>query len=143
MEEPLLEAHNQAEMCPLHLSCLFPSPKMSLIEKCSFSLLTALEMPTASKSSCNSMHFTKTPPCSSCMTSHSHCQPTTTGEVYLGSDRFLCCSLALLLCRGPDSETFFCTADAVFGHIWSANGSVWPLALGWGHLACRGLLSGR
>lgn len=75
--------------------------------------------------------------------SHSPCEPTATGEIRWGNDRVLCPSPAVLLCRGPDTEAFFCAADAALGHIWSASGSVRPPGPGWGHLACRGLLRGR
>lgn len=145
MDEPLLEAQSHAEICPLFfvsLAC-FLSLKCHWYENAIFLCSLHLKCPLC--------HSPLATPCtslkalchSSCTACHTPCKPTATGEIYSGNDRVLCHSLALLLCRGPDTEPFFCTADAALGHIWSASGSLRPPGPGWGHLACKGLLSGR
>ena len=128
MEEPLLEAQNQAEIRPLFFisfAC-FLSLKCHWYENGIFLCSLHLKCPlyrsplatpcTSLKSLCHS----------SCTACHSPCKPPATGEICSGNDRVLCRSLALLLRRGPDTETFLCTGDAACGHIWNASGSAQP-----------------
>lgn len=115
MQETLLEAQNQAEICPLLcLSCLFPFPKMSLIRKCDFSLLTALEMPFVSLPSCHSMLFTEIPALFLLPAAPVNPAQQRVWYGHPGHGRALCHSLTLLLCRGQGTERFLCAADAGF-----------------------------
>lgn len=145
MEEPFLEAQNQTEIYPLFFVSLgcFLSLK-HWYENAILLCWLHLKRPLCHRPLATPCNVTvKAPPRFFFTASHCLCTPPQERkyiQVMTGSSATLrpcCCA------EDRTQEHFSAPLSAAFGHSWSARGTAQTPGPGWGHLTCRGLLSGR
>lgn len=103
----------------ISLACFLPR-KCHWYKNAFFHCSLHLKCPVHPSPLATPMHFTKPPPYSSCMASHSHCQPTTTGK-RIGQWQVPLLLLGLAAVQGTRLRN-------ILLHCWCC---VWP------HLECQ------